>query len=117
MTVCKHSFQATIDTDATISVIDHATFKKMDGVNLKKTNIKTFAYNAKEPVKFQVKFEETIETKKKASPWQHFNVAQTSDSNNLISATTAQDLGLLSLHVNNLAETKDTSINKILAKH
>ena len=29
----------------------------MDGVELKKTNIKAFAYNAQEPVKFQGKFE------------------------------------------------------------
>ena len=35
----------------------------MDGVNLKKTNIKALVYNAKEPVKFQGKFEATIETK------------------------------------------------------
>ena len=55
VTVCKHSFQASKDTGATINVIDHAT--------LKKTNMKTFVYNATEPVKFQGKFEATVEKK------------------------------------------------------
>ena len=60
MTVCKHSSQASKDAGATINVIDHTTFKKMDGVNLKKTKMKTFAYNATEPVQFQGKFEAKV---------------------------------------------------------
>ena len=100
VTVCKQSFQATIDTGATINVIDRATFKKMDGVNLKKTNIKAFGYNAKEPVKFQEKFEATIETKRVAVAT--FCVAQTSDSTNLILGTRAYDARCLP--VNKLAE-------------
>ena len=50
MKVYKHSFDATLDTGATIKVIDHKTYEQMDGVNLKIKNIKTFAYNAKNPV-------------------------------------------------------------------
>ncbi len=47
VTVCKSSFKATIDTGATIDVID----KSMDGVHLKKTNIKAFAYMSDKPVR------------------------------------------------------------------
>ena len=82
VTVCKQSFQATIDNGATNNVIDDATVKKMDGVNLKKTSIKAFAYKAKEAVEFQGKFEATIETKRVAVAT--FCVAQTSDSSLLI---------------------------------
>ena len=75
----------------------------MDGVNLKKTNIKAFTYNAKEPVTFQRKFEATIKTKKRVAVAIFYMAhGQTPDSGNLISATTAQDLGLLSQCVNNL---------------
>jgi hypothetical protein len=114
--VCKHLFDATIDTGATINVIDQTTYSKMDRVNLKQTNIKAFAYNATEPVKFQGKFEAVIETRKRIAV-ATFYVAQTSNSGNLISATTAQDLGLISLHVNKLTESKDAKIDEILSKH
>ena len=98
MKVCKHLFDAAIDTGATIDVIDQTTYSKMDGVNLKQTNIKAFAYNATEPVKFQGKLETVIETRKRIAVTT-FYVAQTSNCSNLISATTAQDLGLISLHI------------------
>ena len=65
--VCEHSFDATLDTGATINVIDHKTYEHMDGVNLKKTNIKAFAYNAKNPVKFAGKFEAIIEIRKRVA--------------------------------------------------
>jgi hypothetical protein len=116
VTVCKHSFDATIDTGATINVIDKITFDRMDGVELKKTNIKAFAYNAQEPVKFQGKFEATVETRKRVAV-ATFYVAQTPDSGNLISATTAQDLGLISLHINKVLKSKDAKIDKMLSKH
>ena len=116
MKVCKHLFDATIDTGATINVIDQTTYSKMDRVNLKQTNIKAFAYNATEPVEFQGKFEAVIETRKRIAVAK-FYVAQTSNSGNLISATTAQDLGLISLHVNKLTESKDAKIDEILSKH
>ncbi len=40
MKVCKHLFDAAIDTGAKINLIDQTTCSKMDGVNLKPTNIK-----------------------------------------------------------------------------
>ena len=67
VTVCKNSFDATIDTGATIKVIDRQTYEKMDGVHLKKTNVKAFAYTAEKPVKFIGKFEAVIETRKRVT--------------------------------------------------
>ena len=65
--VCEHSFEATLDTGATINVIDHKTYEQMDRANLKKTNIKAFAYNAKNPVTFARKFEAIMETRQRVA--------------------------------------------------
>jgi hypothetical protein len=65
----------------------------MDGVKLKTTNVKAFAYNAQTPVKFLGKFEALIETRKRVAV-ATFYVVKTLDSGNLISSATAQDLGL-----------------------
>ena len=81
-----------------------------------KRRLKHFAYNAKNPVKFAGKFEAIIETRKRVAVATIY-VAKTPNSGNLISSTTAQDLGLISLHINKITESKDTKINKIIAKH
>ena len=60
--VRKHLFDATIDTGATLNVIDRQTYEKMDGVHLRKTKVKAFAYTVEEPVKFIGKFEAVVET-------------------------------------------------------
>jgi hypothetical protein len=60
VTVNKHCFDATLDTGASLNVIDRATYEKMDGVKLKTTTVKTFAYNAQTPIKFLGKFEALI---------------------------------------------------------
>ena len=90
--VCQHWFKATIDTGATINVVDQETFAKMVGPNLGKTSIKAFGFDAKSPVRFIGKFEATIETRKRMAVGT-FYVTKTNTSGNLISATTAQDLG------------------------
>ena len=69
----------------------------MKDVKLQKTNIKAFGYNSPKPVQFVGKFEETIETRRRVAV-ATFYVAKTADGGNLISVTTAQDLGLVSLH-------------------
>ena len=61
--VCQHWFKATVDTGATINVVDQETFAKMVKPDLKKTSIKAFAFYAKSPVRFVGKFEATIETR------------------------------------------------------
>jgi hypothetical protein len=83
VTVNKHCFDATLDTGASLNVIDRATYEKMDGVKLKTTNVKAFAYNAQTPVKFLGKFEALIETRKRVAV-ATFYVVKTLDSGNLI---------------------------------
>ena len=114
--VGQHCFDATLDTGASLNVIDRATYEHMDGVQLKRTNVKAFVYNAQTPVKFLGKFEALIETRKRVTV-ATFYVVKTPDSGNLISSTTAQDLGLISLHINKLSNTKDKKLDKILTKH
>ena len=114
--ICQHSFKATVDTGASINVIDQNTYAKMKGVELQRTSVKAFAYNSAKPVKFIGKFETTVETRKRIAV-ATFYVAKTTDSGNLISLTTAQELGLISLHLNKVSMTKDRKLGKILDKH
>jgi hypothetical protein len=86
--VCQHWFKATVDTGATINVVDQETFAKMVKPDLKKTSIKAFAFYAKSPVRFVGKFEATIETRKRVTV-ATFYVTKTTTSGNLIPATTA----------------------------
>ena len=83
--ICQHSFKATVDTGASINVIDQNTFTKMKGAKQQKTNIKAFGYNSTKPVNFLGKFEETIETRRRVTV-ATFYVAKTADGGNLISA-------------------------------
>ena len=64
----------------------------MVGVNLKKANIKAFAYHAENPSKFAGKFEEIIETRKRVTVATIY-VAKTPNSGNLIPATILKILG------------------------
>ena len=114
--ICQHSFKATVDTGASINVIDQNTYAKLKGVELQRTSVKAFAYNSAKPVKFIGKFETTAETRKRIAV-ATFYVAKTTDSGNLISLTTAQELGLISLHLNKVSMTKDRKLGKILDKH
>ena len=85
----------------------------MDGVDLKTTNVKAFAYTVAKPVKFIGKFETLVETRKRVAV-ATFYVASNPNSGNLISSTTAQDLGLISLHVNKVSATSnDPNMDKI----
>jgi hypothetical protein len=92
----------------------------MDGVKLKTTTVKAFAYNAQTPVKFLGKFEALVDTRKRVAV-ATFYVVKTLDSANLISSARAQDLGLISfhqsLHINKLSTTNDKKLDKILSKH
>ena len=114
--VCEHSFKATVDTGATINVIHHNTYNKMNRPELKPTNIKAFAYTATKPVQFVGKFEAVIETRKRVTV-ATFYVTKTTDSGNLISSETAQELGLISLHLHKVSSTKDNKLDAILNKH
>ena len=43
-------FKVTVDTGSTIDVIDQDTFKKLQGIKLKSTNVKAYPYNFDKPV-------------------------------------------------------------------
>ena len=57
----------TVDTGATINVLDRRTFDQMANNNLQPTNVKAYAYNTTTPVKFLGKFEAAIETKRRSA--------------------------------------------------
>ena len=83
--------------------------------NIKKTSIKAFAFDAESPVRFVGKFEATIETRKRIAV-ATFYVTKTATSGNLISASTAQDLGLISLYLHRISDTNDKNLDNILNK-
>ena len=88
----------------------------MNRPELKPTNIKAFAYTATKPVQFVEKFEAVIETRKRVTV-ATFYVTKTTDSGNLISSETAQELCLISLHLHKVSSTNDNKLDAILNKH
>ena len=118
VTVGKHCFDATLDTGASLNVINQGTYEHMDGVELKKTNglkhlhiMHNSLLNSWGNLKMR-----HVETRKRVTA-ATFYVAKTPDSGNLISSTTAQELGLINLHINKLSNNKDKKLDRILAKH
>ena len=119
-----HMFQMTIDTGATINVIDRKTFQKLENVTLRNTNTQAYAYSNKTPVDFLGKFETIIETKGRYTVGV-FYVVNEYDSGCLLSSQTAQELSLISLHLNKIKSTpntvnktiKDAKLSQLLSKH
>ena len=60
-----NKLRVTVDTGATINVLDRCTFDQMTNINLQPTNIKIYAYNTTTSLKFLGKFEAAIETKRR----------------------------------------------------
>ena len=128
ITVQGHKFPITVDTGASINVLDQETFSKMKGVKLERTKTKAFAYNADTPVEFIGKYEALVETKKHYTI-ATFYVTKGHDSGCLLSSESAQDLKLISLHLNKVTQqkkqevqtvnidTKDEKIRDIVNKH
>jgi hypothetical protein len=114
VTVGSAKFQTTIDSGTTINVIDHDTFNKMQDIKLTRTNNKAFTYNTKSPVEFLGKFEAVIETQKQISV-ATFHVAKAVNCGNLLSLSTAQELGLITLHPDKLT-SKDINFPKYTIK-
>ena len=67
-------------------------------------------------MQFSGKFNAAIETKKRFTVATLYVVKGSNNSGNLMSLSTAKDLGLISLHINQV-KTKDGSIDNILQKH
>ena len=66
------------------------------------TRAKAFPYSSSQPVTFKGKFQAVTETKKRYAVATFF-VVNSSNSGNLLSAQTAQELGLISLNLCKLA--------------
>ena len=115
VTVDGSKFKIAVDTGATINVIDYGTFEQMKDIKLTRTNMKAYAYSKTSPVEFIGKFEAVIETKKRMSVATFF-VVKAKHCGNLLSLNTAQELGLVSLHLNKLT-SKDAALDDILQKH
>ena len=121
VTVGGHTFAITVDTGASINVMDQETFSKLKGISLHKTNVKAYTYNATKPVRFLGKFDALIETRKKYTTCTFYVIAD-HKSGCLLSSQTAQDLGLVSLHLNEIqkkvsVKTDDEAVQKIVNKH
>ena len=114
----------TIDTGATINVIDRKTFQKLENVTLRNANTQAYAYSNKTPVGFLGKFETIIETKRRYTVGV-FYVVNEYDSGYLLSSQTEQELSLKSLHLNKIKSTpnivnktiKDAKLSQLLSKH
>ncbi|CAB4017519.1 Hypothetical predicted protein [Paramuricea clavata] len=84
-----------------------AAFKQLGPIKLTKTRIKAYPFNATEPARMKAKFQTTIES------WKKITVATIyvteADGGCLLSANTAEELGLMTLHLNQVTTTKPTS--------
>ena len=58
-----NKLRMTVDTGATINVLNLRTFDQMANINLQPTNVKAYAYNTTTPMKFFGKLEAAIETR------------------------------------------------------
>ena len=120
VTVQEHKFPIIIDTGSSINLIDKSTFARMKTIHLKPTNVKAYPYNSTEPVKMLGKFDTVIETKKRLVPAQFY----VTDHNGgcLLSGITAQDLGLITLHINHLHQNtyqksiRDENVRRLVQK-
>ena len=83
----------TVDTGATINVLDRRVFDQMTNINLQPTNVKAYAYKTATPVKFLGKFEAAIETKRRYAV-ATFYVVQNAKSTGgcLLSSNTAKNV-------------------------
>ena len=125
------SVKMTIDTGSSINVIDKNTFAKLRNIELNQTSVKAYPFNSDKPVKMEGKFSALAESKHK------FTVATicvtSEDSGCILSTETAQELGLVSLHLNQINKnttstsseppsqlkphTNDKKLQHILDKH
>ena len=112
----------TIDTGASINVIDEETYGKLGEVTLKKAvDCKAYTYNSDVPVKFRGKFKTVLESKHAIVPADVY-VIQGKRAGCLLSSDTAQDLGLVTLHIDRISKKEkcgnvDSSIKETITKH
>ena len=124
-----HVINFLIDTGSSINVISKTIYEqKLKDIPLHKTSLKALPFTSTTPVPLKGKFQATLETK------HQFHVATiyvtADDGGCLLSATTAQELGLVRLNLNTLQLSKmrtkqrteleliqDPQIKEILRQH
>ena len=104
LTMNGQKVKFTIDTGSSINVISPSAFQSLQDVQLKGTNIKAFPFHSTTPVKMKGKFQTTIESRKKMTVATIYVTAD--DGGCLLSSNTAQELGLISLHLQTLQASK-----------
>ena len=86
----------TVDTGATIDLIDSHTYQQLQHkITLRKSHTKVYSYGSDTPIKLKGQFQAQIKSKKQYTVSQ-VHVANRSGGN-LLSAKSAQDLGLIQL--------------------
>ena len=102
-------------------------FSNISDVTVAHTETRAFACNSSQSVQFIGKFQALVRTKKRYTVATLF-VVDDENSGNLVSAQTAQELGLVSLHSNTVSTkttlrdrpilpvTKDKAMREILAQ-
>ena len=122
--VLGHSFNVMVDTGASLNVIQKETFAKLPEIQLEQAKTRAFAYDNDKPVRIIGKFDAVLETRRRYTV-ATFYVVNNNTSGNLISADTAQELGLMKLHLNKISSpstlaTKmknDQKLKEILKRH
>ena len=107
-----------IDRGASINVLDNTAFQQLEGIELRPTKVRAFAFSSKQPVCFKGKFEALVETKQKYCV-STFYVVSSKDSGCLLSMGTAEELGLISLNISAIkpVEVKDKKLSTLLSKY
>ena len=112
------TIQIMIDTGASINVLDYEAFEKLNGIKLQPTKVQAFPFNTKQPVHFKGKFETLVESKKKYC-LATFYVMKEQKAGCLLSANTAQELGLISLNLSQVhsSNTTDDNVRAIIDEY
>ena len=101
ITVGGYNFPILIDTGSTINVIERNTFNRIKAIKLEQTKVKAYPYNIAKPVQFLGKFEAVIQTKSRNAVASFF-VLNEENSGCLLSASTAQEMGIVNLSLNKM---------------
>ncbi len=119
VTVEGHKFDITVDTGVAINFLDGSALHKMKNVNLKPADVKAYSLNHSTSVKFMGKFGTVFETKHRLAACT-FYVTESVNGGCFLSNHTAQELGLVSIHINKLNSTtnakKSTHLTKLLTR-
>ena len=124
VTIKGKKIKMTVVTGASINVIDEETFSKFHGIILQKTRVNAYTYGSKTPVKFLGKFTAVMETRRSVAVADIY-VIKEMQSGCLLSCNTAQELRLITFHLDAVSDKKsmkeigssDDQLKEILTRH